>query len=58
MAGMPADDLFATREVLTPSELNRRGRHLLETQLGTVWLEGEISNRSTPASGLPSASWP
>ncbi|MEM9530795.1 MAG: exodeoxyribonuclease VII large subunit [Pseudomonadota bacterium] len=48
---MEQNDLFATREVLKPSDLNRRVRLLLEGQLGDVWLEGEISNLSTPPSG-------
>ncbi|WP_461518184.1 exodeoxyribonuclease VII large subunit [Porticoccus sp.] len=36
---------------LTVSQLNRRARQLLETHLPLVWVEGEISNLSRPASG-------
>jgi exodeoxyribonuclease VII large subunit len=39
------------REILTISRLNREARVLLERGLGAVWLEGEISNLSRPASG-------
>ena len=39
------------REVLTPSQLTRRARDLLEDAFGLVWLEGEISNFARPASG-------
>lgn len=39
------------REILTISRLNREARFLLERGLGAVWLEGEISNLSRPASG-------
>ena len=48
---MREDDLFATRNILTPSELTRQVRFELEQGFGQVWLEGEISNLSTPASG-------
>ncbi|HQR52883.1 MAG TPA: exodeoxyribonuclease VII large subunit, partial [Burkholderiales bacterium] len=39
------------REVFSVSRLNREARALLERGLGTVWLEGEISNLSRPGSG-------
>ena len=39
------------REVLTPSALTRLVRDLLEDALPLIWLEGEISNFSRPASG-------
>jgi len=39
------------REIFTISRLNREARFLLERGLGSVWLEGEISNLSRPASG-------
>src|SRR5512139_1014738 len=39
------------REVLSISQLNAQARMLLERGLGTVWLEGEISNLDRPASG-------
>jgi len=41
----------AERDVFTVSRLNRQARGLLETRLGTVWVEGELSNFSRPASG-------
>lgn len=40
-----------TREVFSISQLNAQARMLLERGLGTVWLEGEISNLARPASG-------
>ena len=39
------------REIFTISRLNREARMLLERGLGSVWLEGEISNLSRPSSG-------
>jgi exodeoxyribonuclease VII large subunit len=39
------------RNVLTISQLNAQARMLLERGLGSVWLEGEVSNLSRPASG-------
>jgi|TARA_B110000116_G_scaffold272130_1_gene295351 exodeoxyribonuclease VII large subunit len=39
------------RDVLTVSQLNRRAKMLLETQLPLLWIEGEISNLSQPSSG-------
>ncbi len=39
------------RPVLKPSQLNALARDLLEGQFGQVWLQGEISNFSRPASG-------
>lgn len=39
------------REILTPSALNRLVRDLLEDALPLVWIEGELSNVSRPASG-------
>ncbi|MEZ5462289.1 exodeoxyribonuclease VII large subunit [Dokdonella sp.] len=39
------------REILTPSGLNRLARDLLEDALPLIWIEGEISNFSRPASG-------
>jgi exodeoxyribonuclease VII large subunit len=39
------------RTVYTPSELNHEARLHLEAGFGRVWLEGEISNMSRPASG-------
>ncbi len=39
------------RKVLTVSALNLEARLLVEGGLGTVWVEGEISNLARPASG-------
>ena len=44
-------DYASTREVLTPSQLTRRARDLLEDEFGLIWLAGEISNFSRPSSG-------
>jgi len=56
MADSWFDDDAATpaapaREILSISQLNGTARMLLERGLGTVWLEGEISNLARPASG-------
>jgi len=40
-----------SREIFTIGRLNREARVLLERGLGTLWLEGEISNLSRPSSG-------
>ncbi len=40
-----------SRDVYTVSHLNREARTLLESGLGRIWLEGEISNLARPASG-------
>jgi exodeoxyribonuclease VII large subunit len=50
-APAPAADAPPAREVFTVSRLNREARALLERGLGSVWLEGEISNLSRPGSG-------
>lgn len=39
------------REKYTVSQLNRKAKGLLETHLKQIWVEGEISNFSRPASG-------
>ncbi len=39
------------RTIYTPSELNHEVRLHLEAGFGRIWLEGEISNLSRPASG-------
>jgi exodeoxyribonuclease VII large subunit len=44
-------DLPETRDIYTPSRLNREARTLLERGLPALWLEGEISNLSRPSSG-------
>jgi len=41
----------AEREIFSPSVLVRRVRDLLERQFPLLWIEGEISNFSKPASG-------
>lgn len=38
-------------QALTVSQLNRRARLLLEREIPTCWVEGEISSLSRPASG-------
>ncbi|MGI1677275.1 MAG: exodeoxyribonuclease VII large subunit [Cellvibrionaceae bacterium] len=39
------------REVISVSQLNRKAKQLLETHMALMWVEGEISNFATPASG-------
>ena len=39
------------RQIFSVSQLNRSVRHLIETQLPLLWVEGEISNFARPASG-------
>ena len=39
------------RDIFTVSRLNREARSLLERGFGSLWLEGEVSNLSRPASG-------
>ncbi len=41
----------AEREIFSPSELTRLARDLLEDTFPQIWVEGEISNFSKPASG-------
>jgi exodeoxyribonuclease VII large subunit len=43
--------LIRERQVLRPSQLNALARDLLEGSFPQVWVEGEISNFSRPASG-------
>src|SRR5258706_217289 len=54
-AGMlPGDSLklpFEERRILSVSALNREARQLVENALGSVWVEGEISNLARPSSG-------
>jgi exodeoxyribonuclease VII large subunit len=50
----PGDSLqlpFQERRILSVSNLNREARRIVETGLGTVWVEGEVSNLSRPSSG-------
>ncbi len=51
---MESDDLYQDRQagnIYTPSELNHEARLHLEAGFGRIWIEGEISNMSRPASG-------
>ncbi len=41
----------SSREVYTPSRLNREARTMLERGFSALWVEGEISNLSRPSSG-------
>lgn len=41
----------SNREILTVSDLNKSARRLLEGEFPMIFVEGEISNFSTPASG-------
>jgi len=47
---MESDDQ-QTANIYSPSELNHEARIHLEAGFGRVWVEGEISNLSRPASG-------
>ena len=44
MPGEPGDSL-------TPSQLNRAVRELLDSSYGLLWVRGEVSNFSAPSSG-------
>ena len=44
-------ELIRERRVLKPVQLNVLARDLLESSFSQVWVEGEISNFSRPASG-------
>ena len=46
-----AEPAAPTRTVYSVSRLNREVRTLLESGLGALWVQGEISNLSRPASG-------
>ena len=39
------------RRIFKPAQLNALAKDLLESQFSQIWLEGEISNLSRPASG-------
>jgi exodeoxyribonuclease VII large subunit len=45
------DAQSADRHIFSVAELNREARRAIESSLGTVWVEGEISNLARPASG-------
>ena len=38
-------------DIISVSEINQRAKFLLESQIGLVWISGEISNLSQPTSG-------
>jgi exodeoxyribonuclease VII large subunit len=48
---MPPSENTSTRNILTPSSLNRLVRDLLGDVFAFVWIEGELSNVAKPASG-------
>lgn len=51
---MKSDELLQnipTGNIYTPSELNHEARLHLEAGFGRIWIEGELSNLSRPASG-------
>jgi exodeoxyribonuclease VII large subunit len=43
--------MLGTRDIYTVSRLNREARGLLEAGLPSLWIAGELSNLSRPASG-------
>ena len=45
------ENYSAEREVFTPSQLTRQARDVIESAFALIWIEGEISNFSRPASG-------
>jgi exodeoxyribonuclease VII large subunit len=47
----PGSKPIPEREIFSVSRLNREARNLLERGFGSLWLEGEVSNLSRPASG-------
>ncbi len=51
MRPMEQASLFAERDVYTPTRLNREARAHLEARFSRLWIEGEVSNLSRPASG-------
>ena len=50
-AGRFAPTTVSGAKILSVSGLNREARRIVETGLGTVWVEGKISNLSRPSSG-------
>ncbi|WP_439102963.1 exodeoxyribonuclease VII large subunit [Congregibacter sp.] len=46
---MPSTAVAA--DILSPSQLNRQARSLLESHFSYVWIEGELSNFARPSSG-------
>ena len=51
MSSVPPSSDVPARRVYTISQLNAEARLLLERGLAVVWVEGELSNLSQPASG-------
>ena len=49
MTDLPSESPAA--RAISVTELNRQAKRLLEDGLGKVWVEGEVSNLSRPASG-------
>ena len=49
--GLPINGNAPGRRVFSVGELTHRIKATLENEIGTVWVEGEISNFSRPASG-------
>ncbi len=47
----PQTEQNDTRSIISVSELNRRGKQLLESHFAQLWVEGEISNFACPSSG-------
>ena len=48
------DDFLTTKpsfKAISVSELNRKAKTLIESEIATIWVEGEISNLARPASG-------
>lgn len=43
--------MFNSTPVVTVSQLNRHIKNYLEQEIGTVYVEGELSNLSKPSSG-------
>ncbi len=53
-SGSPAAEVYdcsVEKKIFTVSRLNQDVQKLLETGFGTLWLQGELSNFSRPASG-------
>ncbi len=46
-----SDKATPASETLTVSQLNRMAKRLLESHFDYLWIEGELSNLATPASG-------
>jgi exodeoxyribonuclease VII large subunit len=47
----PSPATIPVRDIYTVSRLNREAKGLLESSFPPIWIEGEISNLSRPASG-------